>query len=233
MKKMLSMIAMLLAVVATASASHFGSSALEISVAEFGRFTIEVNGQAYPATNGTLQLDQLPSGNYNVRVVKHEQRGRGHGAPVQHRVMYQGNVFVPHHTRMQGRLDRYGMRFQQASGHGRPVLGVVSSHHAPSPVPYHVGPNCMYPSAFNGLMQSMRSTPFDRTKLEIAKSAVLANYMSTQQIAAMMREFTFDRYKLDIAKFAFQSCADPENYFLLTKEFTFDSNARELMRYIR
>ncbi|MEQ9187329.1 MAG: DUF4476 domain-containing protein [Cryomorphaceae bacterium] len=231
MKKVIPFIAMLFAVVATASAFPYGSSALEINVSEFGHFTIEVNGRAYQTTNGTLNLDRLTAGNYDVRVIKHEQRGRGYGARVHNRVLYRGNVFVPHNTRMQGRIDRYGMHFQPVS-QARARHGVVRSHGPASPAMYNAGPRDMHPAAFDGLMQSMRSTPFDRTRMEIACAAVQNNYVSTRQIADMMRAFTFDRYKLEIAKLAYQSCVDRENYFILAQEFTFDSNARELMRYI-
>jgi len=68
--------------------------------------------------------------------------------------------------------------------------------------------------------------------LEIAEAALRNNLVTTRQVSMIMREFSFDRYRLDVAKFAYESCVDPENYFRLYQEFTFDSNARALMRYI-
>ena len=90
----------------------------------------------------------------------------------------------------------------------------------------------MHPNHFEGLMASMRRTPFDRTRLEIAKAALNSNYVTTAQVRVIMRQFSFDSNKLEIAKFAFASVVDPERYYSLTQEFTFDSNARALLAYI-
>jgi hypothetical protein len=134
-------------------------------------------------------------------------------------MIYQGNVFIPHNTLVRGNLDRYGMRFQQ------PVPAVASIHAS------SLAPQGMHPRAFQGLLASIENTPFDRSKLQIAQAALQNNYVTTQQVALIMRQFTFDKYRLDIAKYAYASSVDPQFYYLLAQEFTFDSNARALMRY--
>jgi len=228
MKKMITLLSVLFAVVAAAAAFPYGSSALEIQVQEFGRYSIEVNGQTYPAVHGTLQLDQLHPGHYNIRVVRHERRGRGHGAPVVHRTVYRGGVFVPHNSFVRGQFNRNGMRFEQSA----PPRFNQGQCGTPEPVGYMAAPQVMHGRAFDGLIGAMRSSSFDRSKLEIAEAALRNNLVTTRQVSMIMREFSFDRYRLDVAKFAYESCVDPENYFRLYQEFTFDSNARALMRYI-
>jgi hypothetical protein len=223
MKKMMSLLGMLVAV-ASASAFPYGSSALEIQIEEYGRFTIEVNGQTYQASNGTLSLEGLMPGDYGITVVRHERRGRGYGAPVHHRVIYQGAVFVPQHTMIQGRLNRYGMNYREV---GRALPMAAHCDARPSR-----GPAVMHDVAFQHLMMSMHRASFDRSKLEIAQMALASNVVTTSQVAVMLREFSFDSYRLELAKVAYGSVVDPQNYFMLTSEFTFDSNARALMRYV-
>jgi hypothetical protein len=235
MKKMIHIIAMFFAVVATAQAFAYGSSALEISVEEFGRYTIEVNGQAYPANTGTLNLNQLMPGNYSVSIVRHEHVGRGYSAAVRHRVMYQGNVFVPNNTVVQGRFNRYGMAFHEVRNNPMPYYQPYAYNDCsrPQPVAYNAAPVYMHDQVFSSLLMSMHRSSFDRSKLEIAQIALRNNQVTTQQVSMMMREFSFDSYRLELAKFAYQSTIDPQNYFVLTNEFTFDSNARALMRYVQ
>jgi hypothetical protein len=43
---------------------------------------------------------------------------------------------------------------------------------------------------------------------------------------------TFESNRLDLAKFAYRYAADPNNYFMVNKGFTFNSSIDELSEYI-
>lgn len=51
---------------------------------------------------------------------------------------------------------------------------------------------------------SISSTPFDNTRLNIAKQAIMSNGAKSQQILEIMGMLTFESNRLDLAKFAYR-----------------------------
>ncbi len=86
--------------------------------------------------------------------------------------------------------------------------------------------------AFRELLFQLHRSSFDSDKLRIAMQAARFNALSSFQIAAMMREFSFESSKLDFAIKAYNSCYDPQNYFIVNSEFNFSSSIAELERAI-
>lgn len=219
MKAIIQLIIAILFIAITASATPYGSSTVELSIEDFGRYTMEINGNRYPVRNGVVILDNVMPGRYNVSILKHDNSN--HGSQYRTRVVYQDRISGPSNSAVIARFDRrFGMRVitepLRRNGY------IAHSHH-----------NAMHPNGHAELIHVMASTPFDNSKLAIAKAALSHNAMTSKQVRDVMRQFTFDRNKLDFAKFAFDHCVDPQNYYSLANEFTFDSYARELMRYIQ
>lgn len=90
-----------------------------------------------------------------------------------------------------------------------------------------------YAVNFIDLKHVIASQNFDNTRLEIAKVAISQGYFTSAQIYEIMTLLTFESNRLELAKFAYQYVTDPENYYLVTRAFTFSSSADELMRFIR
>ncbi|MBL7754922.1 MAG: DUF4476 domain-containing protein [Chitinophagaceae bacterium] len=74
---------------------------------------------------------------------------------------------------------------------------------------------------------------FENNKLDIAKQAISAKCMNTQQIIQVCKLFSFENNKLDFAKFAYAYCSDPENYFKVNSVFTFSSSKSELNQFLQ
>lgn len=86
--------------------------------------------------------------------------------------------------------------------------------------------------AFRELLIQLQRSSFDSDKLRIALQAARFNALSSLQIAAIMREFSFESSKLDFAIKAYNSCFDPQNYFMVNSQFSFSSSIPELERAI-
>lgn len=235
MKKFIYMIAVMIGLSLSSFANPFMNSALELNVNEPGMYAFEINGRFYNSRTGSVTLQNIPAGQYNVKIFKnHQYYGQGgHRSQV---MVYQNQIYVPQNTSVFGRLDRYGMNLREVQNFPNPRY-----HYQPMQ-PQVCQPNnwhhdnyveMMSPEAHQNLMRALDNASFDNTRMSIAKNALNMNAMSTQQIAMIMREFSFDSYKLEIAKYAYQSCIDQQNYYNLCSEFTFDSNARALMNSIQ
>lgn len=237
MKKNFQIIAVLMILSMASFANPFFSSALEIKVAEAGFYSFEINGRTYANTSRGLVMNNLAPGNYNVRIYKSHTYGKYNRRP-QNILIYEDFIFVPQYTSVQGRLDRFGMKYRESE---------IRNHHqnptnlyGPQPIcepngNHHIYENrmmIMSNEAHMDLMNALDNASFDNTRMSIAKAALVSNKMNTQQIASIMRTFSFDSYRLEIAKFAYESCVDQQNYYRLSNEFTFDSNARALMNSI-
>jgi hypothetical protein len=91
----------------------------------------------------------------------------------------------------------------------------------------------MSPGQFEDARKVISAENFDETRLDIAKQAITANCMNTNQIMQVCKLFSFEESKLDFAKFAYAHCSDPNNYFKLNGIFTFSSSKEELTNYIQ
>lgn len=91
----------------------------------------------------------------------------------------------------------------------------------------------MSPGQFEDARKVISTENFDETRLDIAKQAITANCMNTNQIMQVCKLFSFEESKLDFAKFAYAHCSDPNNYFKLNGIFTFSSSKEELTNYIQ
>lgn len=85
---------------------------------------------------------------------------------------------------------------------------------------------------FNRMMEQLRNESFDSRRMEIAKQMIAGNGVNTDQLAAIARLFSFDSNRLEFLKWAYDYCTDKQHYAILTSEFTFGSNADELLRFL-
>lgn len=125
-----------------------------------------------------------------------------------------------------------GRGYNQPNGRGYnyPCQGNSCNHNHGNYAPnYPVGMN---EAAFRALILQLHNSSFDSDKLSIASQAARYNALNSLQIAAIMREFSFESSRLDFAIKAYNSCYDPQNYFMVNSEFQFSSSIAELERAI-
>jgi hypothetical protein len=216
----------LIAVITNANNYGHGTSSLQINVSEYGHYAFEVNGYYYESFNNALQLNQLFPGAYRIRIFRNSPApGRyRHHAPS---VVYDNYIDVPGNAEVIASYNRFGLHVNRILRQPHIQKRAIC---AP---PVHAKPACgMNGYDFDQLIRSIDNAAFDQTKLAIARSAIERNAVSTQQIAQIMTRFSFDSHRLELAKFAYGYCIDPQNYYQLTSQFDFESNARDLMAYI-
>lgn len=98
---------------------------------------------------------------------------------------------------------------------------------------YHDEYRTMSNRDFAEFKQLIADRTFESTKMDMTKSVVDYNYLSTEQVKEILSWFVFESNKLELAKYAFKNTVDPYNYFKLYNSFTFESSVTELDNYIK
>jgi hypothetical protein len=87
-------------------------------------------------------------------------------------------------------------------------------------------------TSIQNLKTTMKNLTFDDNMLQVAKTALKNSAVTTAQIADLMSVFTFDNKKLEFAKYAYDKTIDKQNYYQLNDDFSFNSSATDLDKYI-
>lgn len=122
--------------------------------------------------------------------------------------------------------------------HGQPLPHQYGEHphspdmhqHAPAPAPF---PMAMNEMDFQRALSVIKSEDFENTKLSTAKQVASNNLLTVNQISRICQLFEFDNTRLDFAKTAYSRCVDQHQYYLLHSVFEFDSNKKELDKFVQ
>jgi hypothetical protein len=163
-------------------------------------------------------------------------RNNHYGYNHQPRMVYSGILDIPYNSIVKTVITRNNI-LKVISIEPKFVAPVVYQpfnpyqpcHYNPQPAVVPVSNTC---SQFQALKATIASKSFDNTRYQIAAEYIRNNGISTREVGELMNLLTFESNKLDLAKFAYRYTADPQNYFMLYNEFTFDSSIRNLSDYI-
>jgi hypothetical protein len=92
---------------------------------------------------------------------------------------------------------------------------------------------CMAPEAFASALRAIQNTASDMTRLEMAKSLLVSNCLSAQQVRDICRAFASESNRLEFAKAAYRRCCDPGNYIIVGDAFASTLSREELAKYIQ
>ncbi len=94
-------------------------------------------------------------------------------------------------------------------------------------------PDCSVASSdFSKMKAAVDAKTFADSKMTTAKQATKNKCLTCDQIKALMLLFTFEDDKLEFAQYAYDNCADRDNYYLVYDAFEFESSIDELNEYI-
>lgn len=212
--------------------SHLNSD-LMLKLQNGAYFTAALNNSYYNQPVQSLNLSQLEPGKYALRI--NEVRYNSWMNSWYDHLVYNGYINIPAASHISAMIDNFGRLVFTNLTPIIPPAPVTYYHNPYVPTPYsHTTHyyNVMSPAVFDNLQQVIRNQSFDSSKLKIAKQAISANNISTQQVLQLMTLLTFESYKLDLAKFAYQYTYDKKNYFMLYDGFTFQSSINQLARHI-
>lgn len=99
---------------------------------------------------------------------------------------------------------------------------------AEPPVPLH----CPEPE-FRAILATIESQTFSNDKLMVARQVVPNKAMTAAQIAQIAKVLEFENDRIEFLKFAYHTCFDPENYYVVYNSLDFSSSKEELIKYIK
>ncbi|MCR4964058.1 MAG: DUF4476 domain-containing protein [Bacteroidales bacterium] len=184
----------------------------------------------------SIRVENVPEGDHYLRVEIDDIEHHTIGQLV--RIGRSSNGFCIERSR-----NLFGLTIGNAVSRPDLTMSMIVTQHGynqgdwygyhPSPQSYVVVPAGMNDTEFNQAIMAIQAETFESNKLNMAKRLVRRNPLSVNQIDRLCRSLEYDHMKLELAKYAYNSCVDPERYFLLVNVFTFDSNKRELEIFIQ
>lgn len=131
---------------------------------------------------------------------------------------------------------RHEQRVAGPAGHGqqRVMPGGLSRTGGAGPVRPMVkaAPEVASPEEVEMMVRRVKDEGFDDRRVETAKLMVTMKMVPAEGIARMASAMSFDDNRLEFLKFAYEYCADRENYFVAMDALTFSSNRDKLREYI-
>ncbi|MCS6934705.1 MAG: DUF4476 domain-containing protein [Chitinophagales bacterium] len=85
---------------------------------------------------------------------------------------------------------------------------------------------------FAVLRHTIRNAAFEDQRLNILRQAAYYHYFTSAQVAQLMNLFSFEQSRLEVAKMLYPRTLDPQHYYLLHNELTFQCSREELSEYI-
>ncbi|HEX5001622.1 MAG TPA: DUF4476 domain-containing protein [Bacteroidia bacterium] len=228
MKKLLLTAALLIAF-ARVQADH-ELSELHLRLFDRTQFTVVLDGNQFNTSTELFDISGITPGFHQLTVIRRPFASHGQFAAHHGTVIYNGRIEIPAQASVNALIDRY-YRFRIYSVN---ALYIEPGCQAPPPLGFNQAPvyTGMHPEDFEQLRRTIMQRSFDSSKLQIAKQAIDANYMTSRQIGELMRLLTFDSYKLDLAKFAYCKVVDKNNFWIVNDAFTFESSIRDLNYFI-
>lgn len=240
MKKLSLLFVMLFVITISNAHGNHQQSDFNLKLWNNSSFTIVLDHHNYGKTTN-FYLGNLNPGSHTLQVIKLKKNNYGPGMLKQ--LLYNGTIKVPSHTNVLATVTPNGQlqlsltkKYQSIhSGYNGNHSAYISYGSQQSCNSNYAGNVCNIPmsnSGFSNLMQVMNDEYFDNSKLEIVQQALSNNNFTTNQVILIMHQFSFESNKLAVAKLAYSKTVDPQNYFMVNKEFDFSSSVTNLNNYI-
>ncbi|MFT3980322.1 MAG: DUF4476 domain-containing protein [Ferruginibacter sp.] len=221
----------------SAISSFAFSNRLTISTADDNdRIRVQVDGKNYQLSNrksDDIVIDDLRAGYHSVKVYRvsssNSNRGWGSGNTNNNnmKLIYNGNINVRNGYHTDISINRFGRAFVDERQIGRYDDNDDNEYNG-----YDWNRQPMNDRSFEQLKQTIRRESFDDNKLQVLKTAVRDQWISTAQATELVKLFSFEDNKLNAAKYCYQFATDYQNYYQVANAFGFSSSKSELMRYI-
>jgi hypothetical protein len=212
------------------------SSELHLRLHDNAFFTVVIGNQEYSQLRNHYIIGGLKPGRHFMQVVRYNVYYNGYGQSFhQPVVVFSGHINIKGRSRIFAMIDNRG-RYRVTETHAMHHQGnphYQSGYQAPG---YGYGYGYMAPvmnhQAFAMLKNTMRSTSFDSSRLQIAEQAIAASNVTSAQVYELMGLLTFESNRLKLAQFAYAYTVDKQNYFMVNRAFTFNSSITKLNSYI-
>lgn len=212
----------------SAKADH-RHSVMELRMHDHAFFIATLDNVCSETPSRVLTFEHLTPGPHHLYAARVKMNGWGR--IIHKEIVFDGMISIPGGSRVEAAISRYG-HFRIMSSFPVTPVHVQQPFYNPYHTPAPCGPAAMADHDFRILMGSIENASFDRTRLNIALFALERNHFTSGQVATLMSLMTFESTKLTLAKQAFSRTVDPEVYYAVYQQFTFESSIRELNNFI-
>lgn len=211
-------------------------SDVNIRLSNHSPFKLIIDRSIYNRAS-TYSIPNLSEGyHYFAAYEKSNNHGNGH-----ERLIFSGNVYIPESKIIDAVISRHdGFTitretpiYNHGNNNGHHGHGNTNGHNDNGYSNHDHSGYGMGDYEFETLKSTVKRSSFDSSKLEIAKTALMNNRVTSNQAFELVKLFTFDSSKLEIAKFAYPYTIDKGNYFIVNNAFTFSSTSDDLNHFIR
>lgn len=183
-----------------------GNSEVFLLISNSGYYTVEFNAEMMSNPYGRFRFFDVQNG---TQIISIYQNGY---------LIYKTPIEVVPHARMV---------LEFTENQGLFLVDILDSDVNNSPI-------VMSSSEFMNLKRIIKNDySFDKDKLEIINIQLsYGKFFNTQQIRELVALFSFDDHKLTLLKNVYPNCIDPENYYVLESELSFDSSKRKFRKML-
>lgn len=201
-------------------------SELVIQFNQPGFYKAEIARESFDSRNGIIQVSGLRPGVHHIKIyrfVKHHPFDSGRW------------IFLGHDSIEIGRRVLVQTTWSDRRGFHQTVIADQRRGNSNRNSQAHWRGNShrevfMMPApVFDVLLARLNSASFESTRKEIAFHAISQHGISVSQLRVVLGYFNFESNRFEIAKSVHPYVYDPENYFMLSDAFIFESNARALL----
>ena len=100
----------------------------------------------------------------------------------------------------------------------------------------HAGNNCPKPvkkSVFKSNIETIESSEFSQTRLDLANAFVRENCISTKQLLIILDLFNFEAHKAEVAVNAYDNLVDKNKFHTIYRGFINESYVRDIQQQIK
>jgi hypothetical protein len=110
----------------------------------------------------------------------------------------------------------------------QPPPVVVVQPQPPQPPPPPPRPVAIGAGELNTILEAIEDASFSSDKLSVLRSASRSRWFSAAQVVQVMEKFSFASDKVEAAAMLHEALVDPENWFVVYKALSFESDRRKL-----
>ncbi|MBO7436514.1 MAG: DUF4476 domain-containing protein [Bacteroidaceae bacterium] len=85
-------------------------------------------------------------------------------------------------------------------------------------------------SDMSAIIKALKNESYDSTREKLGRMIVCGSLLTSRQIADMAKTFSFESRRYDFLVYAYDFCADPQNYVLAAETLKFSTDRSNLMR---
>jgi hypothetical protein len=220
-----------------------GDSYLSVSLYDDSEFYVTFDNTDLSTPGNIAEFDGLEPGDHYLRISRSTVK-----VPVKNDIIFEGRIKIPAGYNIYAVIDEYNsfsVYKKVPSSKGRCHFdcdyfkhcgGVEKTEHTEHNETNTNNDDCKFRALgeqeFKDFKKTIGSRNFESTNVDVTKSMLDKNMVTTDQLHEILTFFSFESNVLELAKYAYKHTCDNKNYFKIYDLFSFESSVQELKNYI-